>query len=257
MGLIRKPYNFLAIIFLLTSSANVSADDSGCLIKVGTGLKLDEKCSCLQSKSCAKIKTFKADENFLNQADSRSRPLFNSNEKSKMRESMKVYDQIVKLRLAGKSNSDEIKSLYKSLDTLNRDLRSSFLKTQSKYLDNSKTVYKKNLKKLKEQKLSTLKLVTDNLDKKIDAIPVKNFIEAKNPPPVEKARQEEVQQVYIASPRSNHEYNFDNEAILKNLKPERLQREETDTLFEIITKTYMRSAYPQLLDRSPSIVPAK
>ncbi|MBC7539667.1 MAG: hypothetical protein H7281_12665 [Bacteriovorax sp.] len=249
------------IVFFTVISSGHAADESGCLVRVGNSLKIDERCACLQSQSCAKLKTFKPDEAVLTQRDSNGRDLFNNNEKLKMRESFKVYDQIIKMRLAGKANSDEIKDLYRKLDKLNKEVRTSFLKTQAKYLEKSKTAYKKNLSQIREQKIVNLKLATDSLNNKVDmatlnfppaeeklAKPAKKEIERKESQSQAKAA--DVSEKVIEASKTEAEH----EAILSSLKPEKLERKDNDSLFDIITKSYMRSAYPKLL--KPTELPA-
>jgi len=252
----------IVIVALFCSVSSLwAADESGCLVRVGKSLKLDENCSCLQSQSCVKFKKFTADESLLNQADSRGRGLFTNNEKSKMRDSMKVYDQIIKLRLAGKANSDEIKDLYKELDTLNKDVRSSFLKTQGRYLDKSKSVYRKQLGQLSDQKLANLKVATDTVNEKVDLSKLRPMAEEEKSKKTIKAdnikKEGRVQQVAISPAKSAETLKTDieNEMILKNIKPEKLERGESDSLFDIITKSYMKSAYPKLLKPKEQAAP--
>lgn len=251
----------LALIFSLTAAIASGSDESGCLVKAGKSLKLDEKCSCLQSQSCVKFKKFSADENLLNQNDSRGRGVFTNNEKAKMRDSLKVYDQVIKLRLAGKANSDEIKELYKELDTLNREVRSSFLKTQGRYLDKSKSAYRKSLSQLGNQKLANLKTSTDSLNNKVDMTQFQQQLaeeKTKNPVKVEAVKKELSKEQLALVREKNAETlktEIENETILNNIKPERLERSDSDSLFDIITKSYMKSAYPKLLKPKEQAVP--
>jgi len=252
---------FAILTFLYSLSTVRAADESGCLIRSGKSLKLDENCACLQNQSCVKFKKFTADETLLNQTDSRGRGLFTNNEKSKMRDSFKVYDQIIKLRLAGKANSDEIKDLYKELDTLNKDVRSSFLKTQGRYLDKSKSVYRKSLNQLSDQKLANLKVATDSVNDKVDLSKFRSVVaeeeKSKKAVKVESAKKESrAQQVAVSEKNAETlKTDIENEMILKNIKPEKLERGESDSLFDIITKSYMKSAYPKLLKPKEQAAP--
>ena len=230
----------------------MASEPNGCLSPGGAGKMLvDKNCECLKSDSCInfKPKTFKS--NYYDITDKNGNKVFKTEEKTKLKESYDVFYKIMDLKAKGLSDSDEIKELYIKLDKLNLDVRKSLLKNHAADYTEIKKGYqkgqedRKKAKKILAEKISNMiKNTKKNLEKSPESEKIKSKEISVNTTlgiVNEKAH-------YVPTEHNISEKSEEKAQILKSLNPEKLNRNENDSLFDIITKSYMRSGYPRLLN---------
>jgi|GEM_PF-741876 len=242
------------------------AEDNGCLTGSIKGLKLDPNCECLKTKSCQSFKNFKVSNDFLEQKDLDGKNIFSHDIKKSLKLSHEVFSKIMILKANGKANSNQIKVLYVELDRLNAETRMNLLKDNSKLFSKTIEGYNQLLKDTKIKNTERRKKMAKELNydlKPTLASPPRQPETKTAPEPqilVEKIEKQKVQQnfnhavisTYKDEDRVKNE-NAENQVILDQLKNANLEVNEEDSLFNIITKRYMKSAYPQLLDKKKNL----
>lgn len=246
------------LLFLFYAQIAFAENLSGCLSKGGAGrLLIDKSCECVKSKTCATFKPKKSSKDLYDSEGVNKNKIFSSLEKTKLQESHDVFYKIMELKASGQGKSDEIKSLYIKLDKLNLDVRKSLLKNHSSDYANFKKSYSKDqgdrkkrnekmLKKIGELIKNDSQIMANNTEK-ISEPTSEGLVEktvAVDPSPTFKSA---LQATSMPSVIPTVVAKEENQFILENIKPKKLQRSNDDSLFEIITKSYQRAAYPILL----------
>jgi hypothetical protein len=256
------------ILILVSFYAGEAFSLSGCLVpsKAGSSrMLIDKSCECVATNSCVKRKPQKLSPSLYDGLDVNGKKLFSQVEKTKLNESYDVFNKIMELKSQGLAKSPEIKDLYIKLDKLNYDVRKSMLANHSSDFSALKLSYREeqnNRKKRNERTLHRLGMSLKNesittQSKKLEKVSSSNSL--KDPNVSEETK--DFDQVSGSSNQQNGERSersaekvsqnsAETEAkktILLNLNPKKLERNEDDSLFDIITKSYQRSAYPILL----------
>ncbi len=259
-----KKMAFLIGLLTILTNFNIFAEDSGCITGNIKGLKLDPNCECLKTNSCQSFKKFQVSNDFYEQTDEKGKKVFDQEMKKNLNQSHEVFSKIMNLKANGKANSKQIKALYVELDKLNAQTRINILKNNSKYFDKSIKSYEQLLKENKSKKAERRKRFAKELN--INLVPAsseKTIAKEVTPvsptapaPEVKKVERKAINQAVIASFKEEDKLkneNADNQVILDELKNANLDVKEDDSLFNIITKRYMKSAYPQLLKKKNNI----
>lgn len=247
----------LFLLFLFYGQIAFADNLSGCLSKGGAGrLIIDKSCDCVKNKTCATFKPKKLSKELYDSEGINKNKTFSSLEKNKLQESYDLFYKIMELKASGQGKSDEIKSLYIKLDKLNLDVRKSLLKNHSADYATFKKSYSKDQgdrKKRNEKMLKRIGVLIKN-DSQLLANNPEKIVESptevineqaaavENSPSANMASVPSAVSPVVASIAKE-----ENQFILENIKPKKLQRSNDDSLFEIITKSYQRAAYPILL----------
>ena len=240
-------------IVSLFSIVTLAGDLSGCLVYDGKKLITDVNCACVTSNSCAKFQKLKFDSDFFNSKDKKDKNLFPENLKNSYKASYEQYNKIIELKSQGKGNSEEIKEYYQKLDKTNGEVRQQLIKAQPLFMAKKRLEYAAFLekKKLSADKIaeniqnfvsgsSTQKL---NLSKSTLSSPAHNSSSSMNSELGVKSSKFSVSLQEQKTSDSSEE----NKYILRNLKAEKYQVDDQDSLFDVISKTYFKKAYKDLL----------
>lgn len=212
---------------------------------MATKLIVDERCQCLQKNNCAKYSPLNLNDNLYKKStDKNGKPIFNNDEQTKMKKSLELFNKIVELKSQGKGKSEEVKSLYVQLDKLNYDVRKSMLTLHAEVLAPSKAKYKANLEEQKKKNEKLREKIADYLKNGSIRTPI---LVSKQPETTAPTKTLETKKAVKEARKEESTAKVEKEEILKNINPEKLKREEDDSLFDIVTKTYKRTAYPVLL----------
>lgn len=244
------------VILLLSIKATLAGDLKGCLAPAGKKMIIDKYCDCAATNSCVKFKPRKISENYYNSTDANGGRIYTNEERAKLKESYDIFYKIMDLKASGLSQSDEIKTLYVKLDKLNYDVRKSLFQNHASDYTEMKATYKKDLetrgKRNKKFSEKIRALISTNYKPFAMSTPKPESTAAtkeatkeapKTEPVSEMAQTNTPLSIEHTSGKTTEEINF----MLKSIKPEKLNREESDSLFEIISKSYVRTAYPILL----------
>ena len=247
----------LASWLCLLSSFTLAQEEnrSGCLVRAEKRLVVDVNCVCLKSNSCMKFEKFKPSAAFFNEKLENGKPLFSEKEKSYFSQSYDHLNNIMELKSQGLGKSQAIKEHYILLDKNNQTLRKSLMKNNPAFFAKTKKAYLKNMenkKKLNKATATSLMHILNSKSISMDTAAI----------PSDKAQKKEVTPKLVksqlsvpASPRSKAAVpvsvpakdRSEEEFILKNVDREKYEIKEDDSLFDIITKTYKRRAYKELL----------
>lgn len=259
----------ILLILISLVSFNVFAQETpavesgrGCLINMNNkSLGIDPTCNCLKRKACFKFKPIKQSDALLEVKEKNGKAVYSQNFKNKSRESAAVFSQIMTLKAQGKGSSPEIKDLYVKLDKLNTEVRKNLLATHGKYFSQIKSKYQKQLAETKvregklkeriEKYLSNPKSQTDAIKSSLAAAPAAPA--ADNAVKQEAVVTKPADNQIAKSSGSNASYNSE---ILEREKAKEmnklldrmdLERKDEDSLFDILSKRYLKT-YPNLID---------
>lgn len=239
------------VVSLFVTHFAFASEPNGCLSPGGAGKMLvDKNCECLKSNSCIKFKPKTFKPNYYDTTDNNGNRVFSNEEKVKLKESYDVFYKIMDLKASGLSDSDEIKELYIKLDKLNLDVRKSLLKNHAADYTEIKKGYQKGQEDRKKSKKKLAEKITDLINNTKTS--VASHSDSENSKTTNTAIHTSIGSVsaknsFVPNTSVITENSEDKAHILKNLNPDKLNRKEDDSLFDIITKSYMRSAYPKLL----------
>lgn len=239
----------------------------GCLVNLNKkSLGIDPACKCKESNICFKFNPVKQSEALLEITEKNGKAVYSQNFKNKSRESTNTFNQIIALKAQGKGSSSEIKELYKKLDKLNTEVRKNLLTGHGKYFDQIKSKYKKQLIQTKEREAKLKERIAkylDNPKSQIDSI--KNSLATSAPLSTEKQAADataKVQNAAVSKVSENQiskntvtgsSYNseiLEQEKIkelTKQLGRMDLERKDEDSIFDILTKRYLKT-YPSLIE---------
>lgn len=250
--------NFLICSWLFILSPISGAQEeprSGCLVRAEKKLVIDVNCVCLKFNSCMKFEKFKPSAAFFNEKLENGKPLFSEKEKSYFSQSYDHLNNIMELKSQGLGKSQAIKEHYILLDKNNQALRKSLIKNNPAFFAKTKKVYLKNMENKNKLNRATATSLMQILNSKSLSM---------NAPalPADKVQKKDVTPKYVkaqtsapAAPRSTAAVpvappakdRSEEEFILKNIDREKYEVKEDDSIFDIITKTYKRRAYKELL----------
>lgn len=245
----------LVFSLIVLSKLTSAADLSGCLAPVGAGSKkmvIDKNCECVKTNSCIKFKPKTFPSSYYEVADKYGNRVYSNEEKVKLKESYSVFYKIMELKASGLSKSDEIKELYIKLDKLNYDVRKSLMRNHSSDYTEIKATYKKSLEERSKRNKKIAAKIQNLISTEKKSIAAFSASDSSKAPEPAKENlplaQTSTKEVFKVSTKVDTQpSNEENDMMLRSLKKEKLNRAESDSLFDIISKSYQRSAFPVLL----------
>lgn len=266
---------------VFAQTAAVVEKTRGCLVNLNKkSLGIDPSCKCKETNICFKFNQVKQSEDLLGITEKNGRSVYSQEFKTKSRESAQVFNQIIALKAEGKGSSTEIKELYVKLDKLNLAVRKNLLTNHSKHFSQIKGNYQKQLTVAKERETKLKDRIAKYLgDPKSQLDSIKSSIAAaaatktnstdKAPTNNSQGNQDEVSGGNlsgISATGSNERMdgstsslvnlpNYNSEILeqdkakemSKMLEQMDLERTDEDSIFDIITKRYLKT-YPNLLN---------
>ncbi len=268
----------LGLLSLLLSLAGLASNSgpTGCVVQVKKKKKMDPQCECLKSKACYGGEKIKDDGSFFKPINGRD--WISSEEKKLLQESHKVHNDIVDIRAKGLVRSREARKLYIKLNEINKKLEKIQKKDHERFVkkieDRKKRLGIKPPKKNKSY-FSKLKSFLSTPFEKLTPSPVK----IKNSVPRVQVTQDELQNTpqdntaissatepirpadkttpvlsdSFAEELDQDISQLDRDIILEAIawddqnNPKKYLPRDKDSLFERISKAYMRSGYVRLL----------
>ncbi len=249
---------FLAAFFslVLLNTVTLAEDSSGCLVRMGKKIVVDPQCKCVEKKLCVTPKKLVASKKFFDTKDANDKKIFSDQEKKAYEETYKLMNQIMELKAQGKGNSPEIKKHYFQLDKVNSELAILLHKNHPKVMASATKRNSEKSKARKERNIQREAKIKAFLENQQGVTP-NSKLAAKSEPEIKKDNKPTgdviapavsatvTPQVEVkAGELSQSEKKF----ILQNVKKETYDSNEDDSLFEIISKTYKKNAYPKLLE---------
>lgn len=232
---------------------NMPTTGKGCLVNLNKkSLGLDPQCRCIKLNNCFRFPAAKTSHALVGLTDKNGNAVHTQKFKSQLTESTNVFNQIMALKARGINSGSEIKELYKKLDSLNRDVRKDLLTRHASYFTKAKNQYRNDLKKENARQEKMRLQISEFVKKPQSVANVRNstspskpaLSNAQNPIPVKDSAMPATATV------SNAEEVIKQnklEELSKNLNQMNLDVNEDDSIFDIITKRYIRT-YPKLIE---------
>lgn len=247
-------WNKILIIWPIAFMASAYGADapSGCLVKTKNKVLFDPQCKCLEKKLCASpTKIVYKDSNF-SQKNVDGKFLYSDKEKKIHKDSYESYNKIMELKSQGKGDSEEIKEHYMKLAKLNAEVFESYKKNHP---DTHKLIVNANeraKKRISEKQAKRMKgMPTIDTNSLAEASPTKIEEGKKIVVPTAQVVRSEASSspASVSNPVIGREQlsNEDKKHILKNIKYSDKERNNEDSIFDIISKKYVNRAYKDLL----------
>lgn len=244
---------FSTMVLSFTSLQWASAEEprQGCLVKTKNKVLLDPECKCLEKKLCAApVKILYKEENFSRRDPVTGHDVYSDKEKQLHKDSYETYNKIMLLKSQGLGDSAEIKEHYAKLNKLDQAILESYKKNHPvahKLIMSSKEkAVKKLAKKLKVKPESVSYAPAP------ESTPSEKLADSKKVEKVQEVKAIEPAPVEVKAARAvAHENNLskeDKKNIINNIKSGDYEKNEDDSLFDIISKTYKGKAYKKLLE---------
>lgn len=270
----KKVLFVLSVLFIAENS--LYAGPSGCIVSEGKKRKLDPSCSCLETGKCYTGKEIKDIDKMLKDIDGQK--WTGNKNKELLKKSIEVRNEILSLRARGLVRSREARGKFQELNKLNQELaelqKKDTERLSKKINDRKKRLgikekpknpeYATKLKTFLEKPLSALAPKSlPTKPKKASTVaavqqPLVNVAEEKEDEVVKPLKKRTSYRPNRSRVRGNGLSNYDKEWILKSLEqdkqndPKEFLTKEDDSLFQRVSKAYLRNAYETLL--SPSEV---
>lgn len=247
----------------------------GCLVNLNKkSLGIDPSCKCKETNICFKFNPVKQSEELLGVTEKNGRAVYSQDFKTKSRESASVFNQIIALKAEGKGSSAEIKELYVKLDKLNSAVRKNLLTNHSKHFSQIKSGYQKQLSTASQRETKLKDRIAKYLgDPKSQLDSIKSSIAASsanktNPAPSSDTQEPSKEKEVVGGTSTTSSENFNSSSAMlanlpvynseileqdkakemsKMLEQMDLERTDDDSIFDIITKRYIKT-YPNLLN---------
>lgn len=246
------------ITICLISLGTLANASSGCLVNSGKKVRIDTKCKCLETKTCAVPAKLKYSKKFFETKRADNSPVFDSNEKLAYEKLYKLYNNIMELKGQGKDDTEEAKKNYFELDKLNSEISIMLHKRHPEVMSAFKKRYAEKSKKRKELRAKTdlaIKKFLKNKDANSLPLGLSSTTPLNSKPVENSGVKESIKAVNSSVPEqvlpngsvgSERFTDYDKKEIVKSLNKERQEISEDDSLFDIISKTYRGKAYKRL-----------
>ncbi len=243
----------LLALILLAHFAGAAAAATGCLVRSKERLVIDNACVCLKTKTCATGKQAKYDKDFFHSPNAKKQRIFSGEEERLLKDSYETFNAIMELKSRGESRGTEIQQLYVRLAGINADLA----KIQKNDHDRlaRKIAAKKHRSTLAsgdakfEAELRRLSTQTDAPSALATSAPASAAAaQAPQPSAVASATgRAESAPLPTAEDSPDDLSAGDRAHILRHIDKKTTEEHPDDSLFDIISKAYLKNAYRRFL----------
>lgn len=241
-------------LFNIVNGVLAAESTGGCLVRTQEKTLFDPTCKCLEKKLCASPTKIKYKEESFARKNSKGMSIYPEKEKKLHKDSYEVYNKIIELKSQGKGDSQEAKGYYLKLTKLNSAILESYKKNHphaEKVIQNSQEKARKKIsQKLKQREKTILDEMKKSVGYDIASTDLKEKVEnIQHQLNHEVIPKKNINPALVSQSETDNRRlsSEDRKIILKSLKPSDYNKDQDDSIFDIISKTYKSRAYKELL----------